>query len=795
MKAFETKYGYFDNDGKEYVIKTPQTPKPWVNVISNGDYGMVLSQTGGGFSWKEHSEFNRITRWHQDLIKDDWGKYIYIKNNKTGEIWSPTWSPVKTDLDSYECRHGIGYTKFKTVYKGIEIVLVMFVPFGKTFEIWDINVANNNSNEIDLSFFTYFEWVLGSSADHHREFHKQFLETEYDKNINGIKAKKRLWDISIGDRGHWNTEYIYTGFFTCSKTPASYEGDKEKFIGNYGSLDNPKAVTTGIMTQSTGAFNDSIASLKIDVSLQSKSKERIQFFLGITQSNNDIKSILDKYNSNNSIDEAFEKVSKKWNDILGTLNIETPDISLNYMVNTWSRYQAISARLWGRTAYYQQSGAFGFRDQLQDSLVFLPINPELTKNQIKLHARHQFVGGEVLHWWHPISETGLKTEMTDDLLWMPFVINQYIIETCDYQILNDEEPFYDAADTKASIYEHCRLAIEKVLTRFSERGIPLIGAGDWNDGMSAVGLEMKGESFWLAEFLYLILIDFAELSNKIGKEHNSVRYLEKADKLKEDFNLHSWDGEWFIRATKDSGEKIGSSECSDGQIYLNPQSWSVISSITDEKKQRIAMNSVKEKLLKKNGCLLLQPAYRSPDKYIGYLSRYAAGRRENGGVYSHASTWAIWAYAKLGEDSFANEVANKMNPINAGKNPDEYVAEPFVLPGNIDGPDSPYYGMGGWTWYTGSASWYQKNVIDWILGIRASKEGLVIDPHIPEDWGSFKIIRIFRGTEFNITVNNPNGLSSGNLELMIDGKMLRSNILGDFTKAKVNVIATLTQKQ
>jgi cellobiose phosphorylase len=795
MKKFETIYGYFDNEGKEYVIKTPETPKPWVNVITNGDYGMVISQTGGGFSWKEHSEFNRITRWHQDLIKDDWGKYIYFKNNKTGDIWSPTWGPVKTELDSYECRHGIGYTKFTSLYKGIEVKLLLFVPFDESLEIWDINITNNNEEEVDLSIFTYFEWVLGSSADHHREFHKQFMETEYDENIKGFTATKRLWDIPLGDRGHWNIEYEYSGFFTSSRIPSSYEGDKEKFIGNYGSLDRPKAVTEDLMSQSTGAFNDSIASLKIDISLPPKSEDRVQFFLGIGNNKNDITNVLEKFNSNNSIDQAFKNVIRKWNEILGTLNVETPDIAMNYMINIWSRYQAISGRLWGRTAYYQQSGAFGFRDQLQDSLVYLPIEPELTKKQIKLHARHQFLNGEVLHWWHPITETGLRTEMTDDLLWLPFVINHYIIETNDYQILNEEEPFYDDPKMKSSIYDHCRLAIEKVLSRFSERGIPLIGHGDWNDGMSAVGLDMKGESFWLAEFLYLILIDFAALSDKIGNENYSTQYLENAEKLKEKFNLHSWDGEWFIRATKDSGEKIGSSKCSDGKIYLNPQTWSVISSIADEEKQRMAMNSVKEKLLMKNGCLLLQPAYRSPDKYIGYLSRYAAGRRENGGVYSHASTWAIWAFAKLGEDISANEVAHKMNPINAGIKPEEYMAEPYVLPGNIDGPDSPNYGMGGWTWYTGSASWYQKNIVDWLLGIRAVKEGLIIDPHIPRDWSNFKIKRIFRGTEFNITVNNPNGLSSGNVELIANGKKQSSNILNDFTEHKMNVIATLVQKK
>ncbi|NOX17467.1 MAG: glycosyl transferase family 36 [Chlorobi bacterium] len=794
MKNFETKYGYFDKDGKEYVIKTPRTPKPWVNVISNGRYGLVISQTGGGFSWLDHSEFNRITRWHQDLIRDNWGKYIYIKNNETGDVWSPTWSPVKTELDNYECRYGTGYAKFVSEYKGIEIELLIFVPFDETLEIWDVKIKNRSDRKADLSIFTYFEWALGSSVDFHREFHKQFLETDYDESLNAITAKKRLWDIPLGDRGHWNVEYDYVGFFSCGKNPVSYDGDKEKFIGQYGSLEKPAAVANGKLSETTGAFNDSIASLKVNSELETLGEERINFFLGLKKDKNEISESLSKYSSFDAVDEAFYAVKRKWNEILGNFEINTPDTAMNYMVNTWTRYQAISGRLWGRTAYYQQSGAFGFRDQLQDSLVWLSSHPELTKKQIKLHSRHQFSGGEVLHWWHPISETGLATEMTDDMLWLPFVVHQYIMETGDYEILNNVEPYFDEQRKEATILEHCDAAINKALNRLSERGLPLIGAGDWNDGMSAVGLEMKGESFWLAEFLYKILRDFSNIYSSIGNAERSEKYEDKAAGLRKAFCDNAWDGEWFLRATKDSGEKIGAAENGEGQIYLNPQTWAAISEIAGEERERIAMNSAAEKLLKKNGCLLLRQAYGKPDSFIGYLTRYAAGRRENGGVYSHASTWAIWAFAKLNENKKAFEVYKRMNPIYSGEEPDVYVAEPFVMPGNIDGPDSPNYGMGGWTWYTGSAAWYQKVIVDWILGVRAGKDGLIIDPHIPESWMFYSVKRYYRGTEYLITVINPFGLSSGKVEIEIDGEKYNEDTLNIASDKPVKVTATLKKK-
>ena len=790
QKNFETKYGYFSEDGSEYIIKTYRTPKPWINVISNGVYGLTISQAGGGFSWYEHSEFNRITRWHQDLVQDNWGKYIYIKNNKTGDVWSPTFLPVKKELDSFKCVHGFGYSTFESEYKGIKTTLTFFVPFDDSLEIWDLKIFNNSNEETDLSLFTYFEWGLGSSADHHREFHKTFLETEFDESKNLMTANKRLWEIPLGDRGHWNIDYPYTGFFSSNKKISDYEGEKEIFVGQYGDLINPAGISLPNLSRQTGSWTDPIGCVKINSVIKPNGSDRMDFYLGLKQDKNDIEKSVKKYYSYAEIDKAFEEVKKHWAEILGALEINTPDDAMNILVNKWLKYQAISGRLWGRTAYYQQSGAYGFRDQLQDSLVFLPANPALTEKQIKLHARHQMVDGAVLHWWHPITDTGLETKMTDDLLWLPFLVIHYLKETNDLGILHEKTEYYDDHKTKETIYQHCIKSIEKVLSRLSERGITLIGAGDWNDGLSAVGLEMKGESFWLTEFLYYILDNFVRLCERMNDYKSLDRYKSVMVSLKESFNKYSWDGEWFLRATKDNGGLIGSSENSDGKIYLNAQTWAVISKISDTDKNEKALASLTKFLLKKNGPLLLYPAYTKPDKYIGYLSRYAAGRRENGGVYTHAATWAIWAFAELKKEDKPYEIFKKLAPIYNGMIPDEYFAEPYVTPGNIDGPDSPHYGRGGWTWYTGSAAWFQKVIVDWILGIRAEENGLLIDPCIPKEWEHFSVKRIFRGKEYQINVYNHEHVYSGVKSIEVNKEKISGNIIeanGKEKKYFVNV--------
>ena len=777
MSKFETKYGYFTDDGNEYVITNHKTPKPWINVISNGEYGLVISQIGSGFSWNEHSEFNRLNRWHQDLIQDNWGKYFYFKNNETGEVWSPFWMPVKNEIENYECRVGFGYSKFSSVYKDIKVNARVFVPLDENLEIWDFEIVNNSKIDLDLSIYTYFEWCLGSSADHHREFHKTFLETTFLEELNALTGTKRLWEIPLGDRGHWNIEYPYQGFISSNIKISDYTGDKEDFIGQYGSVAEPVGIKKNVLGKKTSKWNDSVAVIKIDLKIKSGESKNGVFYLGIKKDFKEIENSLKKFQTKDQIETAFQEVAKKWASLFGTLEIQTPDESMNLLVNKWLRYQTIAGRIWGRTAYYQQSGAYGFRDQLQDSLVFLPIDPTLTKNQIKLHARHQFENGAVLHWWHPISETGLLNNMSDNLLWLPFLIINYIDETGDYSLLNENEPFYDNKNLQASLFEHSDLAIKRVLSRLSPRGLTLIGAGDWNDGLSAVGLDMKGESIWLSQFFYFILVRFAAIAKKFNQTEKGLFYESEAEKIKNAFNEHAWDGEWFYAATKDNGQKIGSKESPEGKVFLNTQTWSVISEITSEEKQKEVMNVVKEKLLKEFGALLLAPAYSIPDKYVGYLSRYAPGRRENGGTYTHAATWAVWAFSKIKDSKNTFEAYKRINPILNGLQPDKYVAEPYVTPGNIDGPDSPDYGMGGWTWYTGSASWLQKVIVDWILGVRASEKGLIIDPCIPNDWKSFKVKRNFRNKTFMIEVLNESASNFGVKKIFVDGVVQNENII------------------
>jgi cellobiose phosphorylase len=784
QKKFETKYGYFSEDGLEFVITNFRTPRPWINVLSNGNYGLIVSQVNGGFSWLTHSNLNRITRWNQDLIQDQWGKFIYLRDEDSATIWSPTFQPVGNDLDEYECHHGIGYTIFHSVYQKIQTTIRIFIPFGDDLEIWTLQLKNLDEKPRKIGVYTYFEWCLGAASDNHREFHKTFIETEFNDNNQVMIARKRLWEIP-SQRGHWNTNWDYTAFFACNENVDGFEGDKEKFIGLYQNLVKPLSLQTGNLSGTVGKWNDSIASLQKVIEVLPNEKKEIHFYLGAQQDESVIIPLLQKYRQPDFIEQAFLKVKGKWKQLLSTTTINTPDEALNFMTNTWLKYQAISGRIWGRAAYYQQSGAYGFRDQLQDSQVFLYIEPELTKNQILLHAKHQFKTGKVLHWWHPITEMGLDGNMSDDLLWLPFVTVQYIKETGNLKFLEETVPFYDDSQP-ATIIEHCLRAIDSVIKNVSDRGLPLILAGDWNDGLSAVGLEQKGESIWLAHFLYYILKEFKPIFNHLELKEKMELYHQRSEKLKYAINQYGWDGNWFWRATKDSGELIGSHSNEEGKIFLNPQTWAVIAGSTDCDRQKRALKAIEEFLECDVGPLLLSPAYSKPDPYIGYLSRYAPGLRENGGIYTHAAVWSIWAASLLENSEMAYRIYRKLCPIYNGMIPDRYVAEPYVTPGNIDGIASPHYGRGGWSWYTGSAAWLFRVTMDHLIGIRADFNGLLVKPCLPKDWKEVKVKRLFRGATYNILINNNAYDKIAKVEVFLDGEKLPENII-PFIKDKKEV--------
>ncbi|MEX2190371.1 MAG: glycosyl transferase family 36 [Bacteroidota bacterium] len=791
-KQFATKFGSFSANGKEFVITTPKTPRPWVNVVSNGDTGFILSQTGGGYSWRGNGQLNRLTRWEQDVAKDEWGKYLYIRDVQSGDLWSASWKPMCAEPDSYQVRHGSGYSVITARNKGIETEWTLFVAPDEPVEIWKLVIRNCSRKVRKVQVFTYFEWCLGAAPDWHREFHKCFTETSFDRGSNAIIAVKRLWEVP-SDGGHWNVDWPYVAFHGVNVAPASFDCSKEVVLGAYGSFSSPDGIRKGALKRTLGQQLDPVASLQVSLSLRPQESHTLTYTLGAGDSKDQATSLARRYHSIEEVDRALDRVTSMWEKLLNVTVVKTPDASIDLLVNRWLKYQSISGRLWARTGYYQAGGAYGFRDQLQDSQIFLSLDPAETKKQILLHARHQFKDGTVYHWWHPLSEVGLRTEMTDDLLWLPFVVIHYLEETSDFSLLDCTEGFVDDS-AGASVYDHCIRAIEKTLQRMSPRGLPLIGAGDWNDGLSAAGLKMKGESVWLGEFLFFILKQFASVAKRKGDVERGDRFIRLADELRHAVNREGWDGEWYYYGTKDSGEKFGSNENQEGSIHLNPQTWAVIADVADNKRAHQVMDQVRDRLEFKAGTVLLAPAYRTPDKELGYLTRYAPGTRENGATYTHAATWSVIAAAKLGRAEEAYRYLSKINPIIRGKRPEEYCGEPYVTAGNIDGPDSRFYGRGGWTWYSGSAAWMYKAALEWILGVRASADGLLVSPCIPSKWKGYKVRRLFRGMTYEIEVRNPKHVSEGITRVLVDGtdlaafKPCRQVILPQFDRESSHTI-------
>jgi cellobiose phosphorylase len=752
MGELENQYGHFSADGREYIITRPATPMPWVNVISNGDYGLVLSQAGSGYSWRAHASLNRLTRWEQDLIRDEWGKYLYLRDAESGEFWSPTWQPCGRDLENYQARHGWGYSTIAAA-RGrldsarLESALSIFVPLEAPCEVWLLHLANRGEQPRRLQIFSYLEWLLGAAPDWHREFHRVFIDTRYDERLKALLATKVLWELPGESGPHWNRSWPYLAFHSVSAEPAGFEGDKRAFLGRHGSPVRPQALVEGRSSGTQGRWGEAIASLRVDLELAPGEETEIAFTLGMADDEEGAREVIERFRDPAEARRGLEAVQQYWTSILGGLEIETPDPALNRMANGWLAYQAISGRLYGRSAYYQTGGAFGFRDQLQDSLVWhLLGRPEQALAQIRLHAAHQYQDGIVLHWWHPLAETGLRSEYSDDLLWLPFAVLVYLDETGDFSALEEEIPFFDGG--AAPLQEHCLRSFKVALGRRSERGLPLILKGDWNDGLNAAGANGRGESIWMAHFLYYLLTRWAALPDL--PEETVTRYKTEAEALRQAANTYGWDGAWYWRATTDSGRVLGSAQNEQGRIFLNAQTWSVLSGLAPAGRAAQAMASAREHLYQPYGALLLDPAYSRPDPEVGYLTSYAPGRRENGGVYVHAACWAVLAERKLNGADAAYRLWRSFCPAVRGQEPDRYAAEPYVMPGNVDGPGTPTPGQAGWSWYTGSAAWYLRALVEGVLGVRAEGGRLCVKAKLPEGWQEFRVTRRFRGAVYHL---------------------------------------------
>ncbi|MCK6475677.1 MAG: hypothetical protein L6Q35_02475 [Phycisphaerales bacterium] len=749
-KSFSNQYGHFEDDGRRYVITNPKTPTPWVNVISNGRYGLVVSHNGGGFSWLDNSQLNVLTRWEMDLVRDRYGRFLYLSDLDDSTVWSLSPAPCFAPSAEHRCEHEAGATTFHTAHHGVRSEWTLAAATEAPVELWLVRVTNTTQRPRRLRIASFMEWCCGVAPDSKREFHRLFFTCEHDAALNAVIATKNMWDVPArSEREHWNRPWPYVAGHSMGgerlESPIVL-CDKQRFLGRYGDTSSPAAMKPGHagLVGPFGRFGDASAALGGDFSLAPGATATFYFLIGIGQTRGELTESLRTFSSVDTVEREIGRAKSSWIDRLSPTKVSTARGDLDLLCNHWLPYQAISGRLWGRTGYYQQSGAFGFRDQLQDSQVWLNLDPQRSRDQILLHARHQFADGSVYHWWHPLTETGLRTKCSDDYLWLAFITCQYLKETGDFSILSVNEPFVDQA-APATLLDHCERAIARTFSRLSARGIPLIGSCDWNDGLSSMGIEDRGESVWLGWFLCTILSDMERLYDRLGIDSKAAECSARRKTMIQALNTHAWDGAWYRYGTKDDGQWVGSTQSPEGRIHLNAQTWAILSDAAPADRAQQAWNSVKQHLLTDYGPLLLAPAYTVPDPTIGYITRYAPGTRENGGVYMHAATWALAAACQMKDAASAERIWNSVSPPVRGADAEAYFAEPYVVPGNVDGPLSDLPGRAGWTWYTGSAQWLRRVALEWVVGVRPTWDGLLVDPCAFASLGKVNLTRRYRG--------------------------------------------------
>jgi cyclic beta-1,2-glucan synthetase len=751
--------GGFTPDGREYVITTRPgqlTPAPWANVLANPHFGTVISENGLAYTWYENAHEFRLTPWLCDPVSDASGEAFYIRDEETGQFWSPSPLPARGEAP-YVSRHGFGYSVFEHTEGGISSELWVHVALDATIKFSVLKVRNHSGRTRRLSATGYVEWVLGDL----RSNSTMHVISEIDPKTGALFARNP-YNADFCDR---------IAFFDVDDLTRTLTGDRTEFFGRNGTLNNPAAMARSRLSGSVGTAMDPCAAIQVPFDLPDGHEREIIFRLGVGRDPQDASNLVHRFRGTNARYNAFETVCHYWKHTLGAVNVDTPDPSINMLTNGWLLYQTIGCRLWARSGYYQSGGAFGFRDQLQDSMALIHAAPWLLREQLLLCASRQFVEGDVQHWWHPPSGKGVRTHCSDDYLWLALATCRYVLTTGDTGILDEsvqfltgrpvnaeEDSYYDLpgrADESATLYEHCTRAILRGL-RFGEHGLPLMGTGDWNDGMNLVGEKGKGESIWLGFFLYEVLTRFAELATLRGDRSFTERCQSESAQLRENIEEHGWDGEWYRRAYFDDGTLLGSSVNTECQIDSIPQSWSVLSGAADKKRSELAMNALDKRLVRRNYSLiqLLDPPFDLSNLNPGYIKGYVPGVRENGGQYTHAAIWATMAFAALGDNKRAWELFRMINPVNHANSPAgiaTYKVEPYVVAADVYAL-SPHTGRGGWTWYTGSAGWMYRLIVESLLGLRLDVDKLRFSPCLPPEWQSFKLHYRYRETVYHITV-------------------------------------------
>jgi cyclic beta-1,2-glucan synthetase len=769
--------GGFSADGREYVIiltGDTRTPAPWINVISNAEFGFQVSESGSGYTWSVNSHENQLTPWSNDSVSDPAGEAIYVRDMESGETWTATALPIRETERTYIARHGQGYSRFEHVAHQVSLELLQLVPLRDPVKISRLTLTNQSGRRRRLSVTAFAEWVLGAS----RGALAPFVVTEVDK-LTGIMLARNAWNQDFRER---------IAFADLGGAQISWTGDRTEFFGRNGTADRPAALEHEYrLSGRVGAGFDPCAALQTVVDLAPGASATVTFLLGEAGSRDEAIALGTRYRGE-KIDELLAGVVAHWEDVLGAVQVETPDSAMNLMLNRWLLYQTLACRVLARSAFYQASGAYGFRDQLQDVMALAIPRPDTTRAQLLRAAARQFPEGDVQHWWHPTTGRGLRTRMSDDLLWLPYVATHFLKVTADATVLDATAPFLEGARLAATelecyfqprtseeqftLYEHCARAIDHSLA-VGSHGLPLIGTGDWNDGMNRVGIEGKGESVWLGWFLYRVLSDWAPIAGARGESERSARWLAHAAQLREALQRDAWDGQWYRRAYFDDGTPLGSRANDECQIDAIAQSWSVLSGAGDPERSRQALGAVDKYLIRRRDQLhlLLTPPFDKTPLDPGYIKGYLPGVRENGGQYTHAAVWSIVAFAMLGDGDRAGELFNLINPVRHAESPDgvqRYQVEPYVVAGDVYS-ETPHVGRGGWTWYTGAAGWLYRAGLESILGFSLRGQRLVLDPCIPREWDGFSMVFRYHATRYEIAIENRSHVSRGVVRLELDG--------------------------
>jgi len=772
--------GGFADNGREYVaILGPgqATPAPWLNVIANPTFGFLVSESGSGYTWSDNSRENQLTPWSNDPVSDPVSEAIYVRDDETGELWGPTALPIRSEGSTYVARHGPGYSRFEHVRDGIALDLVQFVPLDGRVKIGVLAIENRSGRRRRLSVTAYAEWALGTS----RGSAGPTIVTGLQPETNAILVRNP-WNPDFGGR---------VAFLDLGGRQVAWTADRTEFLGRNGAPDRPAGLGRGHrLLASSGAGLDPCAALQTSFELAAGERTEVRVLLGEADT---VSGAADLIRRGRALDPTvtLRDVATFWDDALGTLKVRTPDRSMDILLNGWLVYQSLACRLWARTAFYQAGGAYGFRDQLQDVIALTISKRGLAREHLLRAAAQQFRAGDAQHWWHPPTGRGVRTRISDDRLWLPYAVERYLAITGDLGILDEVVPFLEGPPLRAdqddayfqpdrswetgSLFEHCARAIEASLA-VGAHGLPLMGSGDWNDGMNRVGNEGRGESVWLGWFLHAVLAALAPIADRRGEQARGDRWRGHMKRLRRALERHGWDGDWYRRAFFDDGTPLGSAANAECRIDSIAQSWSVLSGAADPAHAARAMAAVEEYLVRRGDglVLLFTPPFENSNVDPGYIRGYLPGVRENGGQYTHGAIWSVLAFAALGDGDNAGELFSILNPINhastrAGVH--RYKVEPYVMAADVYS-ESPHVGRGGWTWYTGSAGWMYQAGIESILGFRLRGEELVIDPCIPRAWPRYEIDFAYHSARYEIAVENPHGVSRGVVSYELDGQSL-----------------------